>query len=1574
MTSRAAACAIVAACTFGFLLQGQQDPDVERGARPGLAYKLSDLDQVNLFNGTITINLPLGQAYPVGGTLSYSLQASYATNHWETDFNIIETSEGAHEFPFMYPSQHANAGAGWLVTLGAIIETPSGLYAYLAPDGGQHVFRHTLHELDDAEPDAADVFYTRDGTYLRIHKLTQGWQIRFPNGHVHTFSEEGVLAEIRDPFNNTVTLVPATQSASDPYPGSTLWTISDSAGRTHKVYFRPNWTYDEIPASGSAPLPIDREMVHKIELAAFAGSTATCTFNYIAAPGQPSQIAFEHKTSRRCRAKNDPALAGYVVTSLLSSISMPENVTYAFEYDRGDRQSCSYNAATQPLGASGNIVKLVLPSGSGSTGGRVEWTYQKYVFPGTGAPGIGPSINAGIQDKKVFDGTKELAVTSYTGDKITRTDLGPNSPHYDVWRRISHKDGTSGALINFTKHYFTVCRSSVLCGNGGEYGLPITRTQTHTGSGAFLSSEIEISPTSSRKTWLKYEGDHKLTSVSFSNFDQRVAYQRTEYEDGKFSDVTHSEFDGLGHYRKSVTGGNFGSGNTQTSHTNFNTSAGEFRLDSHGNLVAGFTIPAASEPWILNTFSKQWSSNGTNIASASFCFDTAGFLTSRRTFKNWGESPTATTTDLLAVFTRSTAGNLTEERYLGGDVGQAVPANFTCGNPVTAETYRLDHEYEHGVRSTTKYVVGNGSAMPFAVVDNDIDQNTGLIAKSRRYNTLGQNDGVTTEFVYDLLGRLEESSVKQPSTTTRQRIVYGYQVQPPKITVSDYDASSNLIRQSSAEFDVLGRLVRETRSMPGNVTASRTTSYNALGWVMQTADWGATAPTLYTRDVFGRPTRIQAPDQTEDTALQIAYSGVASVTRTSKVRTGLATLTNAVTTEEFDRQGRLWRVTEPEVATAQPVTQYEYDVAGRLASVCSNRNDSTSTCGQTRSFTYDNRGFLTAETHPENTTTTYPAYDARGHVRRRYLGTEGGPFDIGFDYDRAERLTQVYEANADGTSKRVLKHFTFGDDNSGSDRRIGRVTKARRFNWVEIGGTTFNVRVEEDYVYAGGKGEASSRKTSSSTCAVTATEHCTSLDWQGVDYREFNQSFTYDALGSPTTLTYPQCAPLANCVGPIGSRTVTNDYSNGLLTSVTWNEAGVENSISYHESGLVNEVTHDNGVVDETTVDSATPSRPTALITKNAEGSGCVIPAFTEQPKSTTIIEFESATLNAEAVGDDDPAKPVNYQWYKGTAPSRTNPLGTQASQIVTPAATTSYWVEAWNACSGTERTESVTATVTVCAPPSVIATSDKTITRSLSTTLTSVALGSTPRRFEWYTVEDEAETAITGATSSSLVVSPLFDTHYRVNVTNDCESSTDDVWVFVVDPPTTPSAVSASYNPATGKNDISWSAASSAVGIASYEIERIPDGRVFTTVSTAYADQTSLDIGKSYVYRIRAFDSQGVGSAHSAPDAATRIAFTTPDPIPSPSEEVTSILGTHVAELRQAIDAMRAAAGLNAAWTSYAAPTGPIAAAHFTEMRTKLNEARGLLLLPDVVFTDPVAPGAPIHRSCVNDLRMGVK
>lgn len=127
---------------------------------------------------------------------------------------------------------------------------------------------------------------------------------------------------------------------------------------------------------------------------------------------------------------------------------------------------------------------------------------------------------------------------------------------------------------------------------------------------------------------------------------------------------------------------------------------------------------------------------------------------------------------------------------------------------------------------------------------------------------------------------------------------------------------------------------------------------------------------------------------------------------------------------------------------------------------------------QTRKFTYDPRGFLVQEQHPEkgsfgNGTVTFSRYNARGHAERRV----DGPYDLSFAYDRAERLANVTEI----PTGRLMKELTYGTSKTSSDRSAGKLKTAARHNYHDR--WAIDVVVTETYTYGGKDGRVSRRDT-----------------------------------------------------------------------------------------------------------------------------------------------------------------------------------------------------------------------------------------------------------------------------------------------------------------------------------------------------------------------------------------------------------------------------------------------------------------------------------------------------------------
>jgi YD repeat-containing protein len=171
---------------------------------------------------------------------------------------------------------------------------------------------------------------------------------------------------------------------------------------------------------------------------------------------------------------------------------------------------------------------------------------------------------------------------------------------------------------------------------------------------------------------------------------------------------------------------------------------------------------------------------------------------------------------------------------------------------------------------------------------------------------------------------------------------------------------------------------------------------------------------------------------------------------------------------------------------------------------------------------------------------------------------------------------------------------------------------------------------------------------------------------------------------------------------------------------------------------------------------------------------------------------------------------------------------------------------------------------------------------------------------------------------------------------------------------------------------NLSWTPAGGAAG---YRVERSPNVLTpFSTVAQPTANSYpdgGLTRGATFLYRVRAVDSEGALSPPSAVVMATAITYAD-DPI---VRNVTIVKADHVNDLRLAVAGVRRAAGLPAAaWEESVLSGVPVRAAHVNELRAELDEARAALGLPTPAYTDPTLSTGPggtrIRKEHFDDLR----
>jgi hypothetical protein len=184
---------------------------------------------------------------------------------------------------------------------------------------------------------------------------------------------------------------------------------------------------------------------------------------------------------------------------------------------------------------------------------------------------------------------------------------------------------------------------------------------------------------------------------------------------------------------------------------------------------------------------------------------------------------------------------------------------------------------------------------------------------------------------------------------------------------------------------------------------------------------------------------------------------------------------------------------------------------------------------------------------------------------------------------------------------------------------------------------------------------------------------------------------------------------------------------------------------------------------------------------------------------------------------------------------------------------------------------------------------------------------------------------------------------------------------------PSTPTGLVATATSPTSVQ-LNWNETS---GAAEWEVVRGTGAPILVTANS-FTDNTVV-AGTTYIYKVRALDSAGRTSPFSAPDAATTVVFTD-DPLVAATTKVKAV---HFTQLRSAVNAMRAAAGLSAA--SFTDPvlssSVKVKAVHVQELRNALAPARATLGLPALSFTDPALSSAvKVKAVHVTELRNGVK
>jgi PKD repeat protein len=217
----------------------------------------------------------------------------------------------------------------------------------------------------------------------------------------------------------------------------------------------------------------------------------------------------------------------------------------------------------------------------------------------------------------------------------------------------------------------------------------------------------------------------------------------------------------------------------------------------------------------------------------------------------------------------------------------------------------------------------------------------------------------------------------------------------------------------------------------------------------------------------------------------------------------------------------------------------------------------------------------------------------------------------------------------------------------------------------------------------------------------------------------------------------------------------------------------------------------------------------------------------------------------------------------------------------------------------------------------------------------------------------------------------------YNVTLTvTDNSGMTDTataVATITAPPPPAPSGLLATTN--TGSQVLlTWTVASQP---HHFQIERSQtlNGTYTALAASPTANSftdNSVSPGGVYFYRVYAVNASGERSEASNTDIAATFTFT--DPVLTAGS--TPIKALHFTELRQAINAIRSAVGLQpATWTDTTLSNQLIRAVHMQELRTNLDQALALIDPSAAIYTDnPVVIGITVKKAHLEELRQRLK
>lgn len=1076
-----AACPSARAQTSSATDQGTPSA-LAKGAHPLGSYGGGDIDVVNLFNGNLSVRLPLAAKDGRNG-LGASMLLAYNSKIWRTE-NIPVGGEASY-FAIYDPwdTTRPEIARGWTINPGRIEARRSGTgtktltcngssttvfdgtfstITFIAPDGTEYMFRD-LETNGLFKPGSCDgmgrgfnrkqVWYSTDGTAATFISSADIYDNPFPGGEQptleisgHVFLRDGTRFEI---VKNLVIWQEDTNGNRVNYKHEynknwIRWTITDTLGRTIVMN---NWIPDVVTGEFEVATITFTDVngdIRNVRLFAdylhTVRSDGTGVVHLGDLFGNPS--AFAHDPNQDF----DPLVLTRVE---LPEITTGESYKYEFKYNMYGELSWM----KQPFG------------------GRMEWTHEggfdtnQY---GVSATAAGLQIYRRVKTRATFlDDTTATFATKTRYSETHVLNPGTTTYHSDVIEKFLADDGDGGTSINAaTRHVFV---GTPLDNYGRAYGAPAFSGQKPWKEGREEATEYltEGAEEVLRRVDTEWEQRDSQNALTSPEFHPRVkSVKTTVYDSGSpLASKVAYEYDAGATYPfnnvTKTTETDWGAGSpgailretvrtyeTDTNYTSPATATMNWVQVVHlRSLVKTEKVQDGQSTPVVEAETKyfydEYSGDSFHVGLVQRTIAANPDTTLRHdgsinAIRDARRGNVTTVDSGLSDVTHSIVRNRYDEC---GNVLQTFGPRATTG---TSDLYSVKfdfsedyaHSYPTAVHRYVNEQLGGGMEQ---VVPLDSSR-TYSFDTGQMISATGENSEVATYTYADPLSRLTEENLPNggrnrleyslPSTDTQSLTIY-----------SKLDVNGGTTREtwSRQRFDGLGRLQYADRSdvfgLSNPVTVE--TRYDIRGRVeyvsnpvrandpfAETRGWTKTTYDALSRVRFVESFTDIDPESGFTGRVDTKYAVAADSGRPVTIVIDQALNERSSVTDGI---GRMIKVNEaPNVQGLNFTTTYTYDARGNLKKV-------TQGSQIEREFSYDSLGRMTSTKMPECEdpvtpgiagTTTY-VYDQAGNVVSR-TDPRGSAFTVTTTYDGLNRPLTVNYANTINSNPDV----TYVYDNS----------------------------------------------------------------------------------------------------------------------------------------------------------------------------------------------------------------------------------------------------------------------------------------------------------------------------------------------------------------------------------------------------------------------------------------------------------------------------------------------------------------------------------------------------------------